>query len=250
MVLHKRQKKWRTTHARRLFIGSEGTLGVVTECTLRLHPIPAYASAATCAFSDTEGASGLHGAANAVVALLQSAIPVSKSELLDASTIRAFNAYNRSSGLDPLPDLPHLFLEIGGTSEGIVSEYAELARQICDDFGALGFDWATDDATRDRLWAARHSTYYASLALRPEAKGFVTDVCVPLSSLADVLLATADDVMAYGVVGPARCRAELFLIPLLWHGTGAEGPRASLSFASLHHTTSRGANESSRAVLC
>lgn len=178
----------------RLLVGSEGTLAVVTEAQLKLHPLPAAVSAATCVFSD------LSAAAGAVARLLQCGVPLSRSELLDASAITAFNAYAKD-----VPDLevkPTLFLELEGVSDDAVESSAAVARSCCDELGGGDFRWATSEAERRKLWQARHATYYASLALRPGSRGIVTDAVVPISRLADVMSQTAEDVAVCGVVGP------------------------------------------------
>ena len=179
----------------RLLVGSEGTLGVVTEAQLRLHPLPAAVSAATCVFPDLEAA------ASAVAALLQCGVPIARSELLDSSAIAAFNAYAKD-----VPDLevmPTLFLELEGVSEEAVAALADVARWCCDEHKGGSFKWASDESERRKLWQARHATYYAALALRPGSRGIVTDAVVPISRLAEVMGATAQDVAdAPGVVGP------------------------------------------------
>ncbi|KAL3905731.1 MAG: hypothetical protein SGPRY_010816, partial [Prymnesium sp.] len=197
-----------------LLVGSEGTLGVITEAALRLHPVPAAVGAATCTFPS------LGQAAAAVTTLLSCGLPVSRSELLDATTIAAFNAY-----ASDVPDLelcwplrrvlvlrilsspalkvaPTLFLQLEGVSEEGVAELSTLCQQCCDEQGGSSFVWASSESERRRLWEARHATYYAALALRPGSRGIVTDAVVPLSSLAQVMVETADDVKASGVVGP------------------------------------------------
>ena len=182
----------------RLLVGSEGTLGVIVELGLRLHAVPTAAMAATCHFDS------VRAAADAVVAMLQLGLPLARCELLDATTMRAFNAYNAPRALvAPLPERPSLFLEFHGLSDAAVEEQAALAREACvDGFGGAGFASARDDDERRKLWAARHATYYAALALRPDARGFVTDACVPITRLAEVMDATAADVAASGVIGP------------------------------------------------
>ena len=178
----------------RLLIGSEGTLGVITEAQVKLHPLPAAVSAATCVFPT------LSDAASAVAMLLQMGVPISRSELLDASAISAFNAYAKE-----VPDLevkPHLFLELEGVSEEAVEACATVARMCCDEHAGGDFQWAVSESERKRLWAARHNTYYASLALRPGSRGIVTDAVVPISKLAEVMSATAHDVAEAEVCGP------------------------------------------------
>lgn len=178
----------------RLLIGSEGTLAVVTEAQIKVHPLPAAVSAATCVFPTLEDAAG------AVASLLQWGVPLARSELLDASSIAAFNAYARD--LDDLEVRPTLFLELEGVSDEAVAQLAEVARECCDLHSGGGFRWASSESERRQLWRARHATYYAALALRPGSRGIVTDAVVPISQLAPVMAATAADVAASGVVGP------------------------------------------------
>lgn len=178
----------------RLLVGSEGTLGVITECQLKLHPLPAAVSAATCLFPS------LDAAAAAVALLLQCGVPIARSELLDGSAIAAFNAYAKE--VADLEVGPTLFLEFEGVSDEAVDAIAAVAKACCDDNGGGRFEWATSESERRRLWAARHATYYASLALRPGSRGIVTDAVVPISSLAEVMRQTAEDVEVTGVVGP------------------------------------------------
>ena len=180
-----------------LFVGSEGTLGVITEVALELHPSPVHVSAATVRFPTLEAA------VDAVNGVLLSGIPVARCELLDATTLEAFNRYNAAvPDFAPQPLVPSLFLEFHGLSEANVAEQAELAEEVSTDAGGYDFRWSADLDERNRLWEARHSTYYASLSLKENGKAIVTDACVPLSRLADVVAATARDVEDHGVVGP------------------------------------------------
>ena len=178
----------------RLLVGSEGTLGVVTEAQLRLYPLAQSVSAATCTFPTLQHAAG------AVASLLQCGVPVSRSELLDGTTIAAFNAYARD--VADLAEAPTLFLELEGVSDVAVAALADVSRQCCSDNGGADFCWATSESERRKLWAARHGTYYAALALRPGSRGIVTDAVVPISQLARLMAETADDVARSGVVGP------------------------------------------------
>ena len=167
----------------RLFIGSEGTLGVITEATLRLHGLPEAVSAATCSFATVEGA------VNTVITTIQLGIPVARIELLDDVQMDAVNRY---SNLD-CPVAPTLFLEFHGASERSVTEQVEAVKEIAAGNGVGDFRWATDPEERARLWKARHDSYFATLALRPGAVAITTDVCVPIARLAECIAETRKD---------------------------------------------------------
>ena len=176
----------------RLFIGSEGTLGVITEIRLRLHGIPEAISSATCQF-DT-----LAGAVETVIAVLQAGIPVARMELLDDVQMAGCIAYSKLEGLDAAPTL---FFEFHGTPAS-VAEQASGAEEIAAGYGARGFAWATDTETRARLWKARHDAYWAALGLKPGTGGLVTDAIVPVSRLADAILGVKEDILASGLTAP------------------------------------------------
>ncbi len=167
----------------KLFVGSEGTLGVITEVTLRLYGIPEAMSSAVCSFADLEGA------VDATIATIQAGIPVARIELLDDKNMDAVNRY---SGFD-YPVAPTLFLEFHGTEAG-VREQAETVGAIATEFGGTGFKWTTKTEERNKLWQARHDSAYANMALRPGSKILATDVCVPISRLAECLIETKKDI--------------------------------------------------------
>jgi D-lactate dehydrogenase (cytochrome) len=175
----------------RLFIGSEGTLGVITELTLRLYGIPEAISAGHCPFSDVRSACA------AAIATIQSGLPVARVELLDALQVKGCNNYSKLS----LPEQPMLFLEFHGTSAG-VAEQSERFGEIAAEFGSGPFAWATHPEERSRLWQARHDAYWAALTLRPGARPFATDVCVPISRLADCVEETQRDIAETGLTAP------------------------------------------------
>jgi len=175
----------------RLFVGSEGTLGVITEIGLRLHGIPEAISAAVCGFAT------LAGAVDTVITTIQCGIPVARIELLDEVQM---DAVNRHSNFD-YPVRPTLFFEFHG-SEAAVAEQVERVGEIAADNGGGDFRWATRPEDRNTLWQARHDAYYAAIALRPGAKGWPTDVCVPISRLADCILETKADVERSGLLAP------------------------------------------------
>jgi len=175
----------------RVFVGSEGTLGVITEVTLRLHGIPAAISAAACSFPTIEDA------VNLVIETIQSGIPVARIELLDDVQMDAVNRYSK---LD-YPVQPTLFFEFHGTEAG-VAEQVEFVRALADEHGGSAFRWATKAEDRSKLWQARHDAYYAAIALRPGAKGWPTDVCVPISRLADCISETKRDLEESGMLAP------------------------------------------------
>jgi len=175
----------------RLMIGSEGTLGVVTEIVLRLHGIPEATAAATVGFTT------VNQAVETVIAVIQAGIPVARIELMDEVSVDAVNRYSKLT----LPVQPTLFLEFHGSAAG-VKEQAEAVEEIADGQGGLAFQWAERAEERTKLWEARHNALYAGLALRPNAKGLVTDVCVPISRLADCIAATKDDLAKCAIPAP------------------------------------------------
>ncbi|HKM71631.1 MAG TPA: FAD-linked oxidase C-terminal domain-containing protein [Stellaceae bacterium] len=169
----------------RLFIGSEGTLGIITELTVRLYGIPEAISAAVCGFPTIEDA------VNTVILTIQNGVPVARIELLDESQIAAINKYSKLDN----KVAPTLFFEFHGTATG-VAEQAETVKAIAGEHGGGDFRWATTSEARSKLWQARHDAYYAALALRPGSKGWATDVCVPISRLAECISETKRDLAA------------------------------------------------------
>jgi D-lactate dehydrogenase (cytochrome) len=166
----------------RLFVGSEGTLGIITELTVRLYGIPEAISAAVCAFPSIESA------VDTVILTIQSGVPVARIELLDEAQMAAINKYSK---LDHKV-APTLFFEFHGTPAG-VAEQAETVKGIASEYGGDDFRWAATAEERSKLWQARHDAYYAALALRPGSKGWATDVCVPISRLAECIGETKRD---------------------------------------------------------
>ena len=175
-----------------LFIGSEGTLGIITEIQLRLHGIPEATSAAICQFET------LKGAVDTVISVLQCGIPVARMELLDDVQIDASIKFSKLEGLTVSPTL---FFEFHGTEAG-VAEQAQLAEALALDNGASGFRWAIEASSRAALWKARHDAYWAALALKPGLKGMATDAVVPISRLAEAILGTKEDIAESGLIAP------------------------------------------------
>ena len=166
-----------------LFIGSEGTLGIITELTLRLRPIPEAISAAVCSFPTTRDAVGT------AIAIVQSGVPIARCELLDATMMRAVNAHD---GLGHA-ESPTLFLEFHGSTAGVEDD-ARYVEELARENGGGDFAWATRQEDRSRLWRARHNAYFAGIGLRPGCRALTTDVCVPVSELAAAIDATVADV--------------------------------------------------------
>lgn len=166
----------------RLFIGSEGTLGIITELTVRLHPLPEAVSAAVCHFPTVADA------VQTVIEVIQMGIDIARVEFMDVQAVRATNAYSK---LDLL-EKPLLLFEFHG-SPSAVQEQAEIVQEIAQSNDGMDFDWADQPEDRSRLWAARHQAYFAGLQLRPGAVSSTTDVCVPISELARCVVETADD---------------------------------------------------------
>ena len=174
-----------------LFVGSEGTLGAIVEITLRLSGIPEAISAATCFFAD------VRSACNATIETIQSGLPIARIELIDTLSVRAFNAYAKLT----LPERPMLLVEFHGT-EASVAEQAQRFGEIVAENGGGDFIWATKPEDRHRLWQARHDGFWALAGLRPGARPFATDACVPISRLADCVEETLEDIQASGLIAP------------------------------------------------
>jgi D-lactate dehydrogenase (cytochrome) len=174
-----------------LMIGSEGTLGIITELTLKLSGIPEAIASGVCPFPSVDAA------CNATIHTIQSGIPVARIELLDALQIKAVNAYSKLS----LPEVPMLFVEFHGT-DASVAEQSERFGEIASEQGGGPFDWATKPEDRSKLWQARHDGYFAARHLRPGASAFATDVCVPISRLAECVNATQRETAELNLVAP------------------------------------------------
>jgi len=175
----------------RLFVGSEGTFGVITELTLKLAGIPEAISAGVCPFPSVEAA------CNATIATIQSGIPVARIELLDTLQVKASNAYSKLS----LKETPTLFLEFHGSEAG-VAEQAKRFGEIAADLGGGPYEWTTKAEDRTKLWQARHDAYWAVANLRKGCSAFATDVCVPISQLAECVTATQADIQKFGLIAP------------------------------------------------
>jgi D-lactate dehydrogenase (cytochrome) len=175
----------------RLIVGSEGTLGIITELTLRLSGIPEAIASGVCPFPSVEAA------CNATILAIQSGIPVARIELLDALQVRGCNLYSKLA----LPEVPMLFLEFHG-SEASVAEQSQRFGEIAQDLGGGPFDWATRAEDRSRLWQARHDAYWAAQRLRPGVQALSSDVCVPISRLAECVGESQRDAAASRLIAP------------------------------------------------
>ena len=175
----------------RLFVGSEGTLGIISEVTVRLQPLPEAVAAAVCGFPNIDLA------VKTVIATIQLGVPVARIELLDEVQMDAINRFSR---LD-YPVLPTLFFEFHGHTEREVGNQAETVQALAAEHAGAGFTWVTRPEDRARLWRARHDSYYASLALRPGAKAWTTDACVPISRLADCIGESKRDLQESALTG-------------------------------------------------
>ena len=174
----------------RLMVGSEGTLGIITEITLKLYGIPEVIAGGRVTFPSIKDAT------EAVIMVIQSGIPVARIELLDEEQVKACNAYSK---LD-LPEEPLLLLEFHG-SESSVKEQSELFSEIATDFGGSNFEWTSNNEQRNKLWKARHDAYYATKSSKPDLEYIATDVCVPISRLSECIMETQEDLKKYNLYG-------------------------------------------------
>ncbi len=172
----------------RLMIGSEGTLGVITEITLRVHGLPEAIAAAVCNFG------AIDAAVQTTIRIIQAGIPIARCELLDVNAVRAVNRHDRLA----LVESPLLLMEFHGSAAG-VAEQAAAVEAIAAEFGGAGFEWATTPEARTRLWTARHRAYFAGLQLKPGCRSITTDTCVPISRLAECVTAATDGAVAAGI---------------------------------------------------
>ena len=172
----------------RLMVGSEGTLGVITEVTVKLYPLPEAISAATCSFPSIEAA------VRTTIEIIQLGVPIARVELIDAGTVRMVNAHSRLG----LREEPMLLMEFHGTPSS-VKEQAELVQELASGQGGNAFEWASTPEARTRLWAARHNAYFAAIQSRPGCRAISTDTCVPISRLADCLLESVAEADASGI---------------------------------------------------
>ena len=172
----------------RLMVGSEGTLGVMTEITVRLYPLPEAISAATCTFASIDAA------VRTTIQIIQMGIPIARCELLDAHAVRAVNRHDKLA----LPEAPMLLMEFHGTPAS-VAEQAATVQEIADEFGGSGFQWATTPEERTRLWTARHHAYFAGAQMKPGCRTVSTDTCVPISQLAACVTAASEAATAAGM---------------------------------------------------
>ena len=173
----------------RLFVGSEGTLGVMTEITVKLHPLPEAISAAVCHFAD------IGAAVATTIQLIQMGVPIARCELLDANAVRAVNAHDRLL----LRETPLLLMEFHGSPAG-VKEQAETVQQIASEHGGEDFEWATTPEQRTKLWTARHHAYFAGLQMKPGSRTVTTDTCVPISRLAECVVSAKQEAEDAGLL--------------------------------------------------
>ena len=172
----------------RLMVGSEGTLGIMTEITVRLYPLPEAVSAAICSFPSIEAA------VRTTIQIIQMGVPIARVELIDRHSVRMVNAHSKLS----LREEPMLLMEFHGSPSG-VKEQAETVQDIAKEFGGNDFEWASTPEERTRLWTARHNAYFAAVQSRPGCRAISTDTCVPISRLADCLLESVDEAEASGI---------------------------------------------------
>ena len=175
----------------RLMVGSEGTLGIATEITLKLYGIPEVIAGGRVSFPSVKNAT------DAVIMTVQAGIPVARIEFLDVAQVKAVNNYSKTN----LPEAPLLLLEFHG-SEKSVEEQSELFGEIASDFGGNDFEWTSNNEDRNKLWKARHDAYWSCRAVRPDAEIYSTDVCVPISKLSDCITETIEDMEKNGLIGP------------------------------------------------
>jgi D-lactate dehydrogenase (cytochrome) len=194
----------------RIFVGSEGTLGIITEVTVRLYPLPEAISAAVCNFPTTEEA------VRCVIDTIQMGVPIARVEFLDTNCVRALNAHSHLE----LRESPVLLFEFHGSPTG-VAEQAETVQALAHEHGGQDFAWATAPEDRSRLWKARHKAYFAGLQMKPGTRALTTDVCVPISKLAESIVTTAEELaksrlpnMIVGHVGDGNYHVMLLVDPM------------------------------------